>query len=104
VTVGPSTFTASYEHMIRIIGHELQHVQQRTGATPITNQHVREFLSFAWEALATDSPALSAADRVSHANIAISHWNLAPEADRKPHQAVRDRLDKLIAAKGVGDF
>jgi hypothetical protein len=90
--------------MIRIIGHELQHVQQRTGATPIANQHVREFLSFAWEALATDSPALAAADRVNHANIAISHWNLAPVADRTPFQATRDRLDSLIAAAGVGNF
>jgi hypothetical protein len=104
VRVGPSTFTASYEHMIRIIGHELQHVQQRTGATPITNQHVREFLAFAWEALGTGAPALAAADRVSHANIAIGHWNAAPVADRTPHQAVRDRLDRLIAAKGVGNF
>ena len=104
VRVGPSTFTADYAHMIRIIGHELQHVQQRSGATPITNQHVREFLAFAWEALATGAPALAAADRVSHANIAIGHWDAAPVADRAPHQAVRDRLDLLIAAGGVGNF
>jgi peptidoglycan hydrolase-like protein with peptidoglycan-binding domain len=104
VSVGPSTFTASYAHMIRIIGHELQHVQQRSGATPIVNQHLREALAFAWEALSTDSPALPPAERVNHAQIAIQHWNLVPAADRTPHQAVRDRLDKLIAAKGVGNF
>jgi peptidoglycan hydrolase-like protein with peptidoglycan-binding domain len=104
VRVGPSTFTASYAHMIRIIGHELQHVQQRSGATPIVNQHLREFLAFAWEALSTDSPALPAAERVGHANIAIQHWNLVPATDRTPQQPVRDRLDKLIAAKGVGNF
>jgi hypothetical protein len=104
VRVGPSTFTASYAHMIRIIGHELQHVQQRSGATPIVNQHLREFLAFAWEALSTDSPALPAAERVGHANLAIQHWNLVPATDRTPHQPVRDRLDKLIAAKGVGNF
>jgi Domain of unknown function (DUF4157) len=104
VRVGPSTFTADYPHMIRIIGHELQHVQQRSGAAPIANQHVREFLSFAWEALSTDSPALTAADRVTHANIAINHWNQAPAADRTPFQDTRDRLDRLIAAGGVGNF
>jgi peptidoglycan hydrolase-like protein with peptidoglycan-binding domain len=104
VRVGPTTFTAGYEHMIRIIGHELQHVQQRSGATPIANQHVREFLSFAWEALDTGAPALPAADRVNHANIAIGHWNAAPVADRTAQQAVRDRLDQLIAAGGVGNF
>lgn len=104
VRVGPSTFTATYEHMIRIIGHELQHVQQRSGPVPITNQHVREFLAFSWEALSTDSPAMTPADRVNHANIAISHWNLVPIVERTPHQGVRDRLDQLIAAGGVGNF
>jgi peptidoglycan hydrolase-like protein with peptidoglycan-binding domain len=104
VRVGPSTFSADYAHMIRIIGHEFQHVQQRSGATPIVNQHVREFLAFAWEALSTTSPALAAGDRVGHANIAISHWNAAPPADRAPHQTVRDRLDRLIAAHGIGNF
>jgi len=104
VRVGPTTFTAGYEHMIRIIGHELQHVQQRSGAAPIANQHVREFLAFAWESLDTSAPALTAAERVNHANIAITHWNAAPAADRTPHQGVRDRLDLLIAAGGVGNF
>jgi uncharacterized protein DUF4157/putative peptidoglycan binding protein len=104
VRVGPSTFTAGYAHMIRIIGHELQHVQQRSGAVPILNQHVREFLAFAWEALDTSAPALTAAERVNHANIAITHWNAVPVADRGPHQAVRDRLDRLINAGGIGNF
>jgi hypothetical protein len=104
VRVGPTAFTAGYEHMIRIIGHELQHVQQRSGATPIVNQHLREALAFAWEALNTDSPALTPAERVNHAQIAIQHWNQVPAADRAPHQAVRDRLDKLIVAGGVGNF
>jgi hypothetical protein len=104
VRVGPTAFAAGYEHMIRIIGHELQHVQQRSGAAPIVNQHVREFLSFAWEALDTGAPALSAADRVNHANIAIQHWNAAPVADRTPQQAVRNRLTQLVAAGGVGNF
>jgi peptidoglycan hydrolase-like protein with peptidoglycan-binding domain len=104
VSVGPSAFTASYEHMIRIIGHELQHVQQRSGATPIVDQHVREFLSFAWEALSTDTAPLPAAERVQHAQIAIRHWDRAAAADRAPHQDVRDRLDRLIAANGVGNF
>jgi peptidoglycan hydrolase-like protein with peptidoglycan-binding domain len=104
VRVGPTAFTAGYAHMIRIIGHELQHVQQRSGAVPILNQNVREFLAFAWEALGTGAPALTAADRVNHATIAIGRWNAAPVADRTPHQAVRDRLDRLIAAGGVGNF
>jgi hypothetical protein len=104
VRVGPTTFTAGYAHMIRIIGHELQHVQQRSGAAPILDQHVREFLAFAWEVLDTSAPPLTAAERVNHANIAITHWNAAGVADRTPHQAVRDRLDRLIAAGGVGNL
>ncbi len=104
VRVGPSAFTQPYEHLVRIIGHEFQHAQMSSQAVPIANISVQEFLAFSWEALSTDAPALTAADRVAHARLAITHWNASPAADRAPHQAVRDRLDRLIAAGGVGNF
>ncbi len=103
VQVGPSTFVATYEHMIRIIGHELQHVQQRTGTTPILNQHVREFLSFSWEALDTSTPALTPADRVLHARIAIGHYNTFSTAEKTTYDATYQRLLTLIANGGVGN-
>jgi hypothetical protein len=103
VKVGPSTFAGSYEHAVKIIGHELQHVQQRTGAAPITNANAREFLSYAWEALDTTTPALTAAERVSHCNIAIGRYNLLSDAEKLSHKPTYDKLQALIAAGGVGN-
>ena len=103
IRVGPSTFAATYEHMIRIIGHELQHVQQRTGATPIVNQDVREFLSYSWEALDTSAPPLTAADRVVHANLAIARYNRFSPAEKTTHNATYLRLQTLITNAGVGN-
>jgi len=103
VRVGPSTFAANYAHMIRIIGHELQHVQQRTGATPIVNQNVREFLSYAWEALDTSAPPLTAPERVSHANLAITRYNTFSAPEKTTYNAMYTRLQTLITNGGVGN-
>jgi hypothetical protein len=103
VQVGPSTFTGSYEHAVKIIGHELQHVQQRTGTTPITNQNVREFLSWSWEALDTTTPALTPAERVSHANNAIRYYNNLSTGEKATYAATHARLQTLIANGGVGN-
>jgi len=103
VQVGTSTFSESYEHMIRIIGHELQHVQQRTGATPILNQDIREFLAFAWEALDTSAPALTPAQRVNHAQIAIQYYNRLSAPEKATYNATYQRLQTLIGNGGVGN-
>ena len=103
VKVGPSTFAGSYEHAVKIIGHELQHVQQRTGAAPITNANAREFLSYAWEALDTTTPALTAAERVNHCNIAIGRYNLLSDAEKLTYKPTYDKLQALIAAGGGGN-
>ena len=103
VVVGPSTFAGSYAHAVKIIGHELQHVQQRSGATPITNQNVREFLAYAWEALDTTTPALTAGERVNHANIALRYWGRIPPAEQTPWASTHTRLQTLITNGGVGN-
>jgi len=78
-------------------------VQQRTGAAPITNANVREFLSYTWEALDTTTPALTAAERVSHCKIAIGRYNLLSDAEKLSHKPTYDKLQALIAAGGVGN-
>jgi hypothetical protein len=103
VVVGPSTWAGSYEHAVKIIGHELQHVQQRTGAVPITNQDIREFLAYAWEALDTTTPALTASERVNHANIAIRYYNRLSTGEKASYVDTYNRLNTLIANRGVGN-
>jgi hypothetical protein len=100
VLVGPSAFKESFAHFIRIVGHELQHVQQRTGAKPITNQNVREFLAFAWEVLDTTTPSLTPAERVGHAKIALKYFDKLSEDEKKQYADTEASLKKVIANKG----
>lgn len=103
VKVGPSTFKESFAHSVKIIGHELQHVQQRSGDKPIMNQDVREFLAFAWEALDTTTPALTDAERMSHAKLALKYYDKFSDDEKKAHEQTQQRLKKLIEAKGKGN-
>jgi len=74
-----------------------------TGAAPITNANAREFLSYAWEALDTTTPALTAAERVNHCNIAIGRYNLLSDAEKLTYKPTYDKLQALIVAGGVGN-
>jgi hypothetical protein len=93
---------AGYDHFVRIAGHELTHVPQR--AANIADQHAREFEAFFWEACAGGrAPQLAAAERVNHANIALAHFALiAPAFQTAARIAMRDQLNALVAAGGVG--
>jgi len=93
---------AGYDHFVRIAGHELTHVPQR--AAIIADQHAREFEAFFWEACAGGrAPRLAAAERVNHANIALAHFALmAPAFQTAARIAMRDQLNALVAAGGVG--
>ena len=91
-----------YDHFVRIIGHELTHVPQRAAAIP--SQAVREFEAFFFETCGRGrAPQLSAAERVNHANIALRHFAGIPPGLQTPARiAMRDQLNALIAAIGVG--
>jgi hypothetical protein len=93
---------AGYNHFVRIAGHELTHVPQR--AANIADQHAREFEAFFWEACAGGrAPQLAAAERVNHANIALAHFGLMAPAFQTPARiAMRNQLNALVAAGGVG--
>ena len=94
--------TADYNHFVRITGHELIHVPQC--ATGTGNVDVDEFEAFFWEACHRGrAPQLSPADRVTHAQIALGHFARIPVALQTPARiAMRDQLNNLIAAGGVG--
>jgi len=94
--------TAEYDHFVRITGHELIHVPQCAVGTG--NVDVDEFEAFFFEACGRGrAPQLSATDRVDHANIALSHFARIPAPLRTPARiSMRDQLNNLIAAGGVG--
>jgi hypothetical protein len=93
---------AGYDHFIRIIGHELTHVPQRAAAIP--SQAAREFEAFFFEACAEGrAPRLTPAERVNHSNIALGHFAAIPAALQTPARILmRDQLNRLVAAGGVG--
>jgi hypothetical protein len=91
-----------YNHFVRIVGHEMIHVPHCAGAA--LNLPLTEFEAFFFEACGEGRAArLTAAQRVNHANIALAHFAALPAADQTPARiAMRDRLNRLVAAGGVG--
>ena len=93
---------AAYDHFIRIVGHELIHVPQCAAGTGDVN--VDEFEATFFEACAAGrAPQLSAAERVAHANDALADFANIPAHLQTPARThMRDQLNALIAANGVG--
>ncbi len=91
-----------YDHLVRIVAHELVHVPHCAGAA--LDLHATEFEAYYWEACGGGrAPRLSAAQRVAHANVALAHFaQLSPAAQTPARVAMRNRLNALVAAGGVG--
>ena len=91
-----------YNHFVRIVAHELVHVPHCAGAA--LDLHATEFDAFAFEACGEGRFArLTAAQRINHANIALAHFALLGAVAQTPARiAMRDRLNRLIVAGGVG--
>jgi hypothetical protein len=106
VRVGPLAFfgQATHEETVRAIGHELQHAQQRSGATPIRNPNVREFLAEFWEACETDPgiPVLEPDARVEQAESALRYFDLIGMMTRPTFEPEAERLRDLIKRGGTG--
>jgi len=51
VTIGPSAISGGYLYTASTIGHEMQHVQQRTQASPMESKALREFLAYSWQVI-----------------------------------------------------
>ncbi len=51
ITIGSSAMTGGYTYCASTIGHELQHVQQRTQAIPMESKALREFLAYSWQVI-----------------------------------------------------
>jgi hypothetical protein len=51
ITIGSSAISGGYLYCASTIGHEMQHVQQRTQAVPIESKALREFLAYSWQVI-----------------------------------------------------
>ena len=50
ITIGPSAFSY-YSYCASVISHEMQHVSQRIGPSPMQSKAPREFLAYSWQVL-----------------------------------------------------
>jgi hypothetical protein len=50
ITIGPSAFSY-YSYCASVIGHEMQHVSQRIGPSPMESGALREFLAYSWQVI-----------------------------------------------------
>jgi hypothetical protein len=53
----------AFGSLVRLLGHEYVHVQQKSGANPITDQNLREFLAYVYSLTASGLPAEDAANK-----------------------------------------
>lgn len=97
IKVAKKLFEKNFAFIVRTIGHEFQHVKQRSGKEVLTNQATREFLAWAWEALDESVPKYDLKTAAWHANKALTYWARMPEDLQKEHKDVKDKLDALIS-------
>ncbi len=50
ISIGPSAFSY-YTYCASVIGHEMQHVAQRIGRSPMQSKALREFLAYSWQVI-----------------------------------------------------
>jgi hypothetical protein len=98
LSIGKDLFAEDFTFIVRTIGHEFQHLKQRSQKDPIENQKEREFLSWGWEALDTTGPTYSLSVAAEHARKALEFYDAMPEERQKlsANKKKKKALDKLI--------
>ena len=96
ITIPKTLFKEDFAFIVRTIGHEFQHVLQRSQKKPIKNQKEREFLAWSWEALDENAPAYSLKTTAWHAKKALKYYDQMPAKLKKKHKSRKKKLDKLI--------
>ena len=98
LSVGKDLFDQDFTFMPRTIGHEFQHLKQRSQKKPIENQKEREFLAWGWEALDTGVPTYSLSVAAEHARKALEFFEAMPDErkDLSSNKKKKKALEKLI--------
>jgi hypothetical protein len=96
LSIGKDLFNEDFVFILRTIGHEFQHLKQRSQEKPITDQQEREFLSWTWEALDESVPTYKLKVAAEHAKKALEYYGRMPAETQKKYVDKKDQLDKLI--------
>ncbi len=96
LSIGKDLFAEDFVFILRTIGHEFQHLGQRSQEKPITDQQEREFLAWAWEALDESVPTYELKVAATHATKALTYYEKMPEATQKRYADKKLELQKLI--------
>jgi hypothetical protein len=94
--IGEDLFEKDFTFIVRTIGHEYQHMVQRSQKNPIGNQKEREFLSWSWEALDDSVPKYELKEAAKHAKKALEYYEDMPEDRKKLYEARLQELKDLI--------
>ena len=98
LSIGKDLLDEDFTFIIRTIGHEFQHLEQRSQKKPIENQKEREFLARSWEALDTRVPSYSLLVAAEHAKSALEFYDAMPDREKaiSSNKKKKKALDKLI--------
>ncbi len=96
--IGQDLFTKDLTFIVRTIGHEFQHLRQRSQDKPIENQKEREFLAWGWEALGEGGPAYTPEVAAEHAKTALDFFKDMPEDRQKlaSNRENQEDLEKIV--------
>lgn len=95
--IGRDLFTKDYTFIVRTIGHEYQHVVQRSQKDPVQSSAEREFLAWSWEILGA-GPQYDNATGLSTAQTALEYYDKMPEDRKKANAERKKQVDDYIAA------
>lgn len=96
LSIGKDLFAEKFTFIVRTIGHEFQHLKQRSQKKPIKNQKEREFLAWAWEALDKSVPTYSKKVAAKHAKKALEYYKDMPKKRKKRYKKKVRALKRLI--------
>lgn len=98
LSIGKDLFGQDFVFILRTIGHEFQHLKQRSQEKPIENQKEREFLAWGWEALDTSVPTYSLSVAAEHAKKALEYYDAMPDErkDISTNKQTKKALEQII--------
>jgi hypothetical protein len=97
IKVRKNLFEQDWAFIVRTIGHEYQHVLQRTQKDPIKDSNEREFLAWSWEAIDPTGPQYDGPTAAKHAKKALTFYDKLSDEQKKKYADRKKKLDELIA-------
>lgn len=94
--VGNDLFEQPFNFIARTLGHEWQHIKQRSQKDPLTNQDEREYLAYCFKLLDDSVPAHTNTSEIKQSiKMALKHYGKMPADMQKKHASTKKQIDKL---------